>query len=390
MDFMDLNNKIFGTEPEDVWIGNQKGIYIGHASDNDVRFNSSSGGVVTALLIFALETGIVDYAVVTRMNRSSPLEPEVCIASTREEVIISSGSKYCPVPSNIALKEVLLKDARYAVVGLPCHIHGVRKFEQVSSKLRDRIVLRLGLMCSNNTTFLGTEYFLLKWAIDKRHVDRIYFRDRGWVSNYNMRVVMKDGRTRILPRAGNPHASLWSSLLHNSVYHYDFVIPRCLMCCDHTAELADISFGDPRLPELVRRDKPGKSVIISRSTFAENLLVRAQSRGAIELTGTISAQKFYDSQNLSFKKGFGSRLRARALLGKSVPSYRSAKPAGRGNPLKMLMYVTSYYSSKKFLWPTLFPLDVGRFLLRMFHAGFSTKFKKVQRVVKPLQKGFLK
>jgi len=79
---------------------------------------------VTALFIFALEKGLIDGALVTGMKKDKPLEPEPFIARTREKIISARGSKYCSVPANIALKEILKakEEERFAVVGLPCHI----------------------------------------------------------------------------------------------------------------------------------------------------------------------------------------------------------------------------------------------------------------------------
>ncbi len=107
VDFKGLNLEIFGKEPEDILIGNYLNCYVGHATDYDIRYNSASGGLVTALLIFALEEGLIDGALVTRMKKDKPLEPEPFIARTREEIIEARGSKYCPVPANVALREIL-------------------------------------------------------------------------------------------------------------------------------------------------------------------------------------------------------------------------------------------------------------------------------------------
>ncbi|MCK4734712.1 MAG: 4Fe-4S binding protein, partial [Methanophagales archaeon] len=106
VDFKQLNLEIFGREPEDILIGNHLNCYTGHSTNYDIRYNSASGGLITQLLIFALEEGIIDGALVTRMKKDSPLEPEPFIARTREEIIEASKSKYCPVPANIALKEI--------------------------------------------------------------------------------------------------------------------------------------------------------------------------------------------------------------------------------------------------------------------------------------------
>jgi len=162
VDFKGLNLEIFGKEPEDILIGNYLNCYTGHSTDYNIRYNSSSGGLVTALLIFALEEGIIDGALVTRMKRDNPIEPEPFIARTVEEIIEASKSKYCPVPANIALKEILdsKEGEKFAVVGLPCHIHGVRKAEQINKKLKEKIVLHLGIFCNHVPNFWGTKLLL--------------------------------------------------------------------------------------------------------------------------------------------------------------------------------------------------------------------------------------
>jgi len=74
------------------------------------------------------------------MKKENPLEPEPFIARTKEEIIEASKSKYCPVPANIALKEIMDSKSgeKFAVVGLPCHIQGIRKFEEVNKILKEK------------------------------------------------------------------------------------------------------------------------------------------------------------------------------------------------------------------------------------------------------------
>lgn len=73
---------------------------------------------------------MIDGALVARMNSNDPLEPQPFIARTREEILEASRSKYCPVPVNILIKDVLKEDERYTFVGLPCHIHGLERFNR--------------------------------------------------------------------------------------------------------------------------------------------------------------------------------------------------------------------------------------------------------------------
>lgn len=60
VNFGRLNLDIFGREPESMELGNYIGLYVGNAADYELRYNSSSGGLVTALSIFILKENIVD------------------------------------------------------------------------------------------------------------------------------------------------------------------------------------------------------------------------------------------------------------------------------------------------------------------------------------------
>lgn len=192
LDFNKLNRFIFGKIREDVSLGNYNGCYIGHSSSKELRWNSSSGGIVTSLLTFALEEGIIDGALVTRMNKDNPLEPEVILARTKNQIISASKSKYCPVPVNLALEKILEENGRFAIVGLPCHIQGVRKAEMLNEKLKEKIVLHIGLFCTSNVSFLATEFLLEKMGIRKENVAAISYRGKGWPGETSVRL--KSGR----------------------------------------------------------------------------------------------------------------------------------------------------------------------------------------------------
>ena len=97
VDFDQLNMSIFGKKPENTVLGHFINCYTGYATDFDIRYNAASGGLVSAMLIYALEKGLIDGALVTGMSKINPLEPEPFIARTREEVISASKSKYFPV-----------------------------------------------------------------------------------------------------------------------------------------------------------------------------------------------------------------------------------------------------------------------------------------------------
>lgn len=321
VDFGSINTQLFGKAPEDRLIGNFLDCYVGYATDPGLRYNAASGGLATQLLVFALENDIIDGALVTRMKRQNPLEPEAFIARSAEDLISASKSKYSPVAANVALKEISRENGRFAVVGLPCHIHGVRKAEAVSEALKKRIVLHIGLLCSHMVAFAGIDHLLTKLGVEKDMVRSLNYRGNGWPGSLS--VQLDHGRHRKAPLTGGWHGywSLFSSFFFTPI--------RCTMCPDQAAELADISLGDAWLPEF-RSDKTGMSVVVCRTTSGQALLAKAAQAGVIRLK-QVDAGKVWQSQqaNLKFKKAdLAHRLSLLRMLGRATPRF-TPQPSGK-------------------------------------------------------------
>jgi len=346
VNFKDLNIEIFGNYPENTLIGNYAECYIGYANSCSVRYNSTSGGIITQLLIFALEEKIIDGALVTRMKRDNPLEPEPFIARTKKEIIEASNSKYCPVPANIALKEITFskEGERFAVVGLPCHIQGIRKMEKRNKKLKNKIVMHIGIFCNHTPSFLATEYMLEKLKINATDIKGLRYRGEGWPGKMNINLI--NGKRSF------DYGEYWSSVGKL------FYPVRCTACCDHTAELADISCGDAWLPEIQNKDNVGTSIIISRTASSEKLIEDAMKKGKISLE-VIDSGKVIESQKqaINFKKrGLKSRMVILKMFGKKIPYYETY---GLSNPTpKFFLNGISVYtkiclSSKRYFWSLL-------------------------------------
>ena len=337
VDFEKLNCQIFSSQPKDPLLGNCLTCYVGHSNDIYIRHNSSSGGIVTQLLIFALEKGIIDGALVTKMKQNQPLEPEPFIARTKEEIISASKSKYCPVPANVALKQILKENGRFAVVGLPCHIHGIRKAELLNPELREKIVLHVSLMCSHMVNFLGTEFILKKLHVPKGQVSSLSYRGKGWPGA--MTIKLKNSYSFSIPLIGS-----WDS--YWPIFSSFFFTPtRCALCPDQTGELADISLGDAWLPEF-RSDKIGESIIITRTKTAETMLSEMASSKLITLR-EISPEKVKQSQllNLKFKKDdLSTRLNVIKFFGRQVPQFIPAQSSWSLAAFLRSMYI--YFNIK--------------------------------------------
>lgn len=272
---------------KNILIGNHENCYSGYAGDEKIRFNASSGGLITALLVFALEKKLIDGAVVVRPGKNNILVSEAFIARTREEIISASGSRYCPLENGSVLKEIISskKEEKLAFVGLPCQIYGVKKALLSYPESKGRIVLFIGLFCGGRPGLDGLKFFLKRNKISEDEIKKINFRGSGWPGV--VKIFKKNGAV-----ANFKFPFFWS-IAGSSLFY-----PKsCMACSDCTSEEADLSFGDAWLDEF-KDDKIGRSLVISRNKDGADFLLKAESCGALRLE-KIMQEKVIQSQIIS-------------------------------------------------------------------------------------------
>lgn len=328
----------------DERIGSYVNCYLGHAVDRELRHQGSSGGMVTATLLHALENEMIDGALVVRMPADGRLTPRPYIARSAADIRDSARSLYCPVPANIALKQILKTPGRFAVVGIPCHLHGIRKAQLVNKKLRRRIVLHLGLFCGWGTPFSGTDFVIQRLGLQRADVQSVAYRGRGWPGGF--RITLKNGKTVFQSMQEG-----WDRDLSA------FKVNRCMFCHDTTAELADISYGDAWLPEIAASDTIGANLMVVRSRQGEDMLTRMHNAGHIKLK-SVSKQRVRDSQNdCQWKKtAISGRIQLARMLGRKVPDYGQsvfAKPSLTQIRDACVQNIQMRLAARKSLWPLL-------------------------------------
>jgi coenzyme F420 hydrogenase subunit beta len=337
-----LYYKIFNSMPNSI-IGNFINAYIGFATDYELRFNSTSGGIVTALLIYALKEKLIDGAIVTIIEEGD-LRAKSFIATTIEEIRSASGAKYCPVPLAESL-EMLESSKRYAVVGLPCQIYGIRKLAEFNSKIRKAILLYLGILCGGMPNYLGTQYLFRKYNVENQHVKRLEYRGGGWPGRLLIQYESRDRQGEIYA----PYPEYWQGTFG---YFQPF---RCTVCYDGFNDFSDISCGDAWLPEIVEKDKIGTSLIITRTEIGEKLVYDAFQKGIIKIS-PIKVQDALRSQRglVQYKYvTIKSRIKLARIIRKNLPIFN----LNRTLPFKFTdflkateLYVGRLFASRKNMW----------------------------------------
>lgn len=311
----ELSSAYFSNEQNvsvNFYAGHYLHAYIGHSSDENIRYHAATGGMVSQFLIYLLKYGIIDGAVVVRYKKDNPFEPEPFIATTEEEIWESRSSKYVVVSMDKVANEILhLGKRRLIVVGLPCHIQGWRLLTKQSKRIKDSIIGYFAIYCSVNKTKHSLDYYPIRYKVDKSKVSYFVFRDDGCMGY--MKFMDKEGKN--LKKI--PYLDYWFGT------HSFFVNPRCSLCIDQLGELADISFGDIHMKPY-SEDIIGTNSMIVRSAYWGQLLNDCHKEGYVSLEN-IDINTLIKSQSYvkSFKKGPGVKANflLREFIGKDNPKY---------------------------------------------------------------------
>lgn len=232
-------------------------IHRSRSTDKGLRDKAQYGGTISALIITAIEEGLIDEAILTGNNDGD--FPCGTIAKTIDDVIACSGSRYT---SSAALetfnKRVKEGSAPLGAVVLPCQAQSLALAKD-SHKIADleipEVELTLGLFCT--------------WALTYRPFKEFLNREG---------IVERPLRYDIPP----PPAEVFQVYTDIEKHEFPlsdirkFVQAGCALCSDLTAECADISVG-------AEEGMHDWNTLIVRTEKGKDLADRAISKGLLEL-----------------------------------------------------------------------------------------------------------
>ncbi|MCA1722641.1 MAG: Coenzyme F420 hydrogenase/dehydrogenase, beta subunit C-terminal domain [Actinobacteria bacterium] len=203
--------------------GIARSLSLVRARDEAVHRIGQDGGLVSALLIWGLETGRIDGALTSAIvDGRGPFDAEPYLATTEQEILDTAGSRYTYSANPLAMAEAEERKLKsIALVGMSCmaSINGTVGARRLN-KYKRKIAITIGLLCSKTFTYEGQQAVLAGYGIAMEDVVKINVKGRYM-------VWTRDGGYHEIPlKELHPHTR-----------------DGCKLCPDFAAEHADISTG---------------------------------------------------------------------------------------------------------------------------------------------------
>ena len=300
--------------------GSYVSAWQGWATDPVVRERGSSGGVLTALAAWLIESGIVHEVTGVRADPVAPSRTVPVRIMSRDEALESSGSRYAPVG---AVSLAPSSPGRsIGVIAKPCEIAARRALAREGEKgdSKDDPIL-LSFFCAGTPSQRATDTLVRDLGVSLDTLTSMRYRGDGWPGYFS--ATDADGATGRLT-----YEESWGQHLGRDLQD------RCKICVDGTGELSDIAVGDYwRADEHgypLFDNAEGNSVVIARTARGHELLTLALADGIIHLE-PVSLDEVAAIQPLQARRirELIARLAGRAAAGKRIPRYRGFRLIAR-------------------------------------------------------------
>jgi coenzyme F420 hydrogenase subunit beta len=286
---------------------------LGYATDEEIRYVGSSGGVISALALYLLQSGKVDYILQTVASTSNTLINTVQQSRSRVEILAASGSRYLPSAPLIDIDGYLAQPGRFAFVGKPCDVAALHNYARVNPRIREKVPYKISFLCAGVPSRKGTLALLRELGLSEDGVKSLRYRGKGWPGSMKVDTEREQEYSMDYDRS-------WG-------YLSKFLQFRCKICPDGVGEFADIACGDAWFlkdgkPDFSERE--GRSAILSRTLAGERLILDCVQACALHVEPfEISELSLMQPYQATRKKMVPSRLLALKVLGVPIPKYEN-------------------------------------------------------------------
>ncbi len=248
-------------------------VMTGAAVDPAVRFQGSSGGVVSALAIHALTSGLVDRVLHVGADLAAPTRNRTLVSRSPAEVLAGAGSRYTASSPLADLAAILAEGGRAAFIGKPCDVSALRQAAKADPRVATHVPLMISFFCGGVPSHDGVERILRAMKVSGQPLSAFRYRGQGWPGLCVAETT--DGA-----RAELTYRESWGAHLSKEVQF------RCKICPDAVGGVADIAcadawYGDESgYPSF--EEQEGRSLIVARTEAGSRLLAAALGAQALQ------------------------------------------------------------------------------------------------------------
>ncbi len=266
-----------------VW-GYYLSLYYAWSTDDKIRFESSTGGLLNGLSLYLLESKKVKFILHTVTDPEKPMRSISKFSYNKEELLNSgSCSRYGPTSPLDRFHECLNLNQPFAFVGKPCDISAIRQLSKTDEKVNKLCKYLLTLVCGGSTEFTKSQDFISSFKVKEEELS--IFRYRGFGNPGRMYIKTKDGR-----EYDREYNSFWGE---ESTWRVHF---RCKICPDAIGESSDITALDTWKGGFPKGEDEGFNAAIVRTNNGLDLLNEASKAGYIKISDELKIEDINDFQ----------------------------------------------------------------------------------------------
>ena len=299
-----------------IW-GDCTSVIYAYSSNENIRKNASSGGVLTTLAIFLLENKLIDGVLQIKVKDDDQLHNFLTFNTSKEEIIECCGSRYNISNPLISILQIIDYSKKYLFIGKPCDVFALKNYLNIHVELKEVFRYMFTFFCAGIPSMRANMNLLKIIGVDSSNIKKIIYRGNGW-----------PGLTTIVDKNDNiktmPYVESWGKILGRDVNKY------CRFCTDGMGEMADISCGDAwylntdKSPDFSEHD--GRNVVVIRNSKGNEIVQNAIRQGYIIKEPIATSEILSEMKNIQQyqyirKATLYSRFLAMKICRKATPIY---------------------------------------------------------------------
>jgi len=293
-----------------VW-GYYLSLFYAWSTDDKIRFESSTGGLLNGLSLYLLESKKVKFILHTATDPEKPMRSVSKLSYNKEELLNSNScSRYGPASPLDKFHEALNLNEPFTFVGKPCDISAIRQLSKTDERVNRLCKYLLTLVCGGSTEFTKSQDFIESFKVKEEELS--IFRYRGFGNPGKMYIKTKNGREH-----DREYNSFWGE---ESTWRVHF---RCKICPDAIGESSDIAALDTWRGGSPKGEDEGFNAAIVRTKKGLELLNEAIEAGYIKMGGQLEIKDIDDFQPHQVNKKKAVYARHEGMRKQNIPTVKT-------------------------------------------------------------------